>query len=257
MADVHYDMNSLADFGNGFAFESSSGFSWADLSAPTFTAVNQASAASSVQTVSPKDLFQDPLTSAPASAALTHLTTPDINASPFDSSYETSPMFDPMTGESEYWPSLFPDALNDKPAAPEPIQRTISDQSIGKSSSSSNSPLTLAANHVRQSSRSSPYTTPLNRHSSLSGVSKPRRKKELKDIVLDPHDKVACKRARNTLAARESRQRKVEHVGQLEETIRDLEAERGEILARNEALEAEANKWKQLAMSLGYTGPSI
>jgi len=254
MADVHYDMNALAEFGNGFGFDPSADINW-DLSAPAFTAINQASAPSSVQTVSPKDLFQDPLTSAPASAALTHLTTPDMNASPFDSSYETSPMFDPMTGESEYWPSLFPDALHDKPAAPELIQRTISEQSMGQSSTSSNSPLSLVTNHVRQSSRSSPYTTPLNRHSSISGVSKPRRKKDLKDIVIDPQDKVACKRARNTLAARESRQRKFEHVATLEATIRDMEAERGEILARNEALEAEATKWKQLAMSLGYTGP--
>jgi general control protein GCN4 len=58
--------------------------------------------------------------------------------------------------------------------------------------------------------------------------------------MVDPADKVALKRARNTLAARDSRQRKFDHVSTLEK--------------RNAELEAEVEKWKSIAYSQGYTG---
>ena len=57
-------------------------------------------------------------------------------------------------------------------------------------------------------------------------------------IDLDPHDKVAYKRARNTLAARDSRQRKLEHVQTLEN--------------ENEELRGEIAKWKAIAVSYGH-----
>jgi general control protein GCN4 len=57
--------------------------------------------------------------------------------------------------------------------------------------------------------------------------------------MVDPNDKIALKRARNTLAARDSRQRKFDHVSTLEK--------------RNAELEAELEKWKQIAYAQGYT----
>jgi len=45
-------------------------------------------------------------------------------------------------------------------------------------------------------------------------------------IVEDPNDTVAMKRARNTLAARKSRQRKMQRFDELEEKIAKLEEER-------------------------------
>ena len=58
--------------------------------------------------------------------------------------------------------------------------------------------------------------------------------------MVDPNDKVALKRARNTLAARDSRQRKFDHVNLLEK--------------RNAELEAEVEKWKRIAFAQGYSG---
>jgi hypothetical protein len=53
--------------------------------------------------------------------------------------------------------------------------------------------------------------------------------------VDDPNDVIAMKRARNTLAARKSRERKAQR-------LEDLEAK----IAR---LEAERDHWKQLALA--------
>jgi general control protein GCN4 len=66
--------------------------------------------------------------------------------------------------------------------------------------------------------------------------------------MVDPEDKVALKRARNTLAARDSRQRKFDHVQSLERTITELQS-------NNEELKSEAEKWKSIAMALGFSEP--
>jgi len=208
-----------------------------NLSGTEFTSINSMTTPST-QTVSPKDLFNDPLASAPPSTAFTNLTTPDMtNESPYllDGSLDTSPAFfgDGLNDSQEHWPSLFPDA--DQPAADIHMQRTVSNQSLAQSSSSSNSPLVLdSSTSRRKSSTSSPNV--LN-HSSFSGVKPRRRKAPLPPIKVDPGDKVALKRAKNTLAARESRQRKFELVTSLEKRIAELEA--------------SENKWKNLAIAHG------
>ncbi|KAF2094531.1 hypothetical protein NA57DRAFT_80333 [Rhizodiscina lignyota] len=209
-----------------------------DMSAnANFTAINGAPASTSTQTISPKDLLND---SAPPSTAFTNLTSPDIGASPFGTdSYQTSPAFmtegDFNTTSNDNWFSLFPDSANETSVVPDPIQRTISDHSIRTSSNSSSaSPALTAAQHRKSLTE----TPPSARHSSVS-VTKPRRRKgPLPSIELDPHDKVAYKRARNTLAARDSRQRKLEHVQTLEIKIAELEEER--------------DKWKNIALSYGH-----
>src|SRR5690606_4309856 len=74
----------------------------------------------------------------------------------------------------------------------------------------------------RKSGGSSPATP-----SSGSGVGSRRRDKPLPPIIVeDPTDVVAMKRARNTLAARKSRERKAQRLDELEERIVVLERER-------------------------------
>jgi hypothetical protein len=210
-----------------------------------FTAINDHSAAAgSTRTVSPKDIFADAFGSAPPSTAFTNLTSPDINDSPFlhTDSYNCSPMFqnEPTMANND-WYSLFPEE-EIKAAEPDfsaaaitlSMERTISSQSMERSeSSSTGSPLVLDSSFRRKSSvTNSPAT---------NGVSKSRRRKgPLPAISVDPSDKIALKRARNTLAARESRQRKFDHVAELEK--------------RNADLEAELEKWKNIAFAQGYNG---
>lgn len=220
-------------------------FSWDDFGAanPTFTAINNTPAASTApRTVSPKDIFMDSQASAPPSTAFTNLTSPSIDDSPYvPESYEPSPLF--HGGEvngGDNWFSLFPTDSNE--SSGEVLQRTVSDQSLEQTSSSSNSPLVLGAGSQRKSSADqSPGPLSLQRHSSVAGVKSRRRKGPLAPIAVDPSDKVALKRARNTLAARDSRQRKVDHVQNLERRIAELEA--------------LAQDWKTAALTLGYNGP--
>lgn len=214
--------------------------------ATAFTSINPSVSSGSTRTVSPKDLFVDPLQSAPPSTAFTNLTSPDIGESPYmhdlHDSFETSPMFQ---GEavmaSDNWFSLFPEEET-KPALPDltahiapALERTVSTNTNGSGSSSANSPLVLDGAHRRKSSvTGSPATNG-------AAVSKSRRRKgPLPPIMVDPADKVALKRARNTLAARDSRQRKFDHVNTLEKRVAELEA--------------EAEKWKNIAYAQGYTG---
>ncbi|KAF2145497.1 uncharacterized protein K452DRAFT_264567 [Aplosporella prunicola CBS 121167] len=175
-------------------------------------------------TVSPKDIWNDPFgSSAPPSTAFTNLTSPSINESPYiGDGYETSPLFQQDSDmDSQCWPSLFPE---DKPAPTAPLV------------------LTTASGRRKSSNGGSPTT-------SYSGVSKPRRRKgPLPPISVDPSDKIALKRARNTLAARDSRQRKFDHVQTLEKRIAELEQEKKEAAA-------EIEKWKALALSLGALPP--
>jgi len=209
-----------------------------------FTAINDHSgAAGSVRTVSPKDIFADAFGSAPPSTAFTNLTSPDINESPFlNDSFECSPMFqnEPTMANND-WFSLFPEEESKAPessygaqAISLPMERTISSQSMERSgSSSTGSPIVLDSSFRRKSSvTNSPAT---------NGVSKSRRRKgPLPAISVDPTDKIALKRARNTLAARESRQRKFDHVADLEN--------------KNAELQAEIEKWKSIAIAHGYNG---
>ena len=220
-----------------------SDMSW-DFSASTaFTSINDPSAASSsTRTVSPKDIFQDPLASAPPSTAFTNLTSPDIGDSPFiTDSYDTSPLFqaDGDFQDTSNWFPLFTDnsEKTSQPPTANPLERTVSSNSMAQSSSSStNSPVVLDVSNRRKSSvNGSPAT-----HASVNGVKPRRRKGPLPPIAVDPGDKVALKRARNTLAARDSRQRKFDHVQTLER--------------RNAELEAEIEKWKTLAYAHGYSG---
>ena len=76
----------------------------------------------------------------------------------------------------------------------------------------------------RRRSDSSPHSKAA---SAAAGVSARKRNQPLPPIVVeDPNDTVAIKRARNTLAARKSRQKKMERFDELEAEIAKIAAER-------------------------------
>ncbi|KAK2624753.1 hypothetical protein QTJ16_005946 [Diplocarpon rosae] len=181
-----------------------------------------ASSSTNMGTISPQDLHRDPFGSAPASTAFTNLTSPDsqCNQSPEFIGYEASP----FVGESpdldqalvgDPWFPLFPrdDQIeqqapaNQSPLLPEE-EMEVSEQLRRRRSGTASSP---PAGGVR------------------------KRDKPLPPIVVeDPTDTIAMKRARNTLAARKSRQRKMQRFEELEDEIAKLKSER--------------DHWKSLAL---------
>lgn len=182
----------------------------------------------SILTVSPKDIMVD---SAPPSTTFTNLTTPGTSYfdSPyFDVSSDTSPRFgtDNLASESETWTSLFTDDDSANMAAP--IHPRVLDVAPRMSRNGSSPGQSLTRGGSNQG-----------RHSSSSGVSSRRRDKPLPAITVDdPHDIVAVKRARNTLAARKSRQKRVEQSEQLMKQVEDLEL--------------QVEYWKQIAFARGH-----
>ena len=194
-----------------------------------------------LQTVSPQDLMVDSM-SAPPSGAFTDLTTPGTSA--FDSPYmanstETSPLFadDSFADDPDKWPSLF-----------EPIESDNTNTGpvshfAGAAVAASPSPTHTAAPKMSRNDsspgKSSSRSSHQGRHSIASGVTPKRRDKPLPAIkVEDPSDTVAVKRARNTMAARKSREKRVERVEQLVTQVTQLEA--------------EVEHWKNIAISRGH-----
>jgi hypothetical protein len=188
------------------------------------------SSIANLATISPQDLLvQEPFMSAPNSSALTALTSPSIyNESPdFTDGYDVSPNF----GNAEFdtpggdWFPLFPTEPSAVPAqlSVETSPETKSDE---LDSDAQSPPLN------RRKSGTSPST----RHSSVAGVNARKRDKPLPPIIIDdPSDIVAMKRARNTLAARKSRERKAMKMEELEDKIAKLEEER--------------DHWKRIALA--------
>jgi hypothetical protein len=193
---------------------------------PTVFDLNTSSASSTnnLGTVSPQDLLiHEPYMSAPNSTALTALTSPSIyNESPeFNDSFDVSPNFgssDFDNGSSDPWFPLFPQEPSadvSQHADQSPAQRSDDLEVLEIESGASTG------------RRKSGHSPPSGRHSSVSGVNSRRRDKPLPPIIVeDPGDVVAMKRARNTLAARKSRERKAQRFEELEERIAKLEAER-------------------------------
>ncbi|KFH44126.1 Cross-pathway control protein-like protein [Hapsidospora chrysogenum ATCC 11550] len=186
------------------------------------------SSTSNLGTVSPHDLLvNEPFMSAPNSSALTALTSPSVNGSPDFDAYNVSPNF----GDADFgganagnWFPLFPDSQGaEQQVDSSPAQTSDDFEHIEP----------VSGGGRRKSANSSASGTP--RHSSVAGVGSRKRDKPLPPIIVDdPTDTVAMKRARNTLAARKSRERKAQRFEELEERIAKLEAER--------------DHWKQLAL---------
>ncbi|KAK4157063.1 cross-pathway control protein 1 [Chaetomidium leptoderma] len=202
-----------------------------------FSGSASSSTTNNMGTVSPQDLLiQDPFMSAPNSTALTALTSPSLyDESPeFGDCYNVSPSFgsgDFDTGSNDAWFPLFPQA-NPRPEVP---QQPTSAEDSPASKSDDLEVTASAVGHRRKSSATSP---PSSRPSSIAGVGARRRDKPLPPIIVeDSTDVTAMKRARNTLAARKSRERKALRLDELEEKISKLTAER--------------DHWRALALSHG------
>jgi hypothetical protein len=186
-----------------------------------------------MSTVSPHDLhIKESFMSAPNSTAFTNLTSPSVyNESPeFNDNFDVSPNFgssDFDTGSSDAWYPLFPPESNHNGG----IAAVGGGPPVDLSPSSKPEELEVverpSGHHRRKSGNSPPSGTASGRHSSVSGVNSRRRDKPLPAIVIDdPSDTIAMKRARNTLAARKSRERKALKLDELEDKIAKLEAER-------------------------------
>ncbi|KUI53088.1 Cross-pathway control protein 1 [Cytospora mali] len=230
------DSTGSSQYPPGFDFEDFTAFEGgappSAFSSPANPAFDLSSSvhSSNMGTVSPQDLLMnEPFMSAPNSTAFTNLTSPSIyDESPdFNDSLDVSPSFDGSKLDgSDTWFSLFPDAQQNQAPAP------AVDQSPATPSEE------LDVEKPTQRRKSSNASSPSGRHSSVSGVGARRRDKPLPPIIVeDPNDTIAMKRARNTLAARKSRERKAQRFEDLEEKIRKLEAER--------------DHWKQLALASG------
>lgn len=221
-ADLHPRDVDLDEF-TAFEGGASTGFSSPAIPSGMDFASSTSSSTSNLGTVSPHDLLvQEPFMSAPNSTALTSLTSPSIyNESPEFDSFDVSPSFGSVEfdGSGDPWYPLFPQdsnsgtqahSLDNSPAhKPEDLEESTRRPSASGRKKSAGSP------------------TSSTRHSSVSGVNARKRDKPLPPIIVeDPNDTIAMKRARNTLAARKSRERKAQRVEDLEERIEKLEAER-------------------------------
>ncbi len=194
---------------------------------------HRASGADSL-TISPKDIMAD---SEPPSTTFTDLTTPETSF--FDSPYmadstNPSPLFaqDNLDSGADNWYPLFGDD-NQNVAGPD-----------ADSSTTEIKPpiVNVAPQMSRQASspgQSSSRGSHQGHHFFSAGVGAKRRDKPLPPIRIDElQDVVAVKRARNTLAARKSRQKRVER--------------NEELVAQVGALEKEVEHWKQIALNLGH-----
>lgn len=197
-----------------------------------FTPVNDGTT-----TVSPKDVFND---SIPPSTSFTNLTTPGSTflETP-DDGYEASPLFnDSLTADhgSDTWFSLFPDDGNNTASTPAPLMaRTASGNSQVVVHPGGDS-----AHRKRSSTTASPSFSSVRPMSAVAGVNARKRDKPLPPIVVDEADPVALKRARNTAAARKSRDKKVH--------------ERDTFLAEIAELKAEVEQWKAMALGRASQG---
>ena len=181
-------------------------------------------------TVSPQDTMLD--ASAPGSGVLSILETPESTCleSPQISYLNDSP-FGRGMDINDNWSSLFPDAEETKPQVTtiNPLQINSPTQHVAPAMSRTSSSGQTSSRSSHQGGR--PTTS--------SGVTK-RRTQPLPDISLDHADPVVAKRQRNTLAARKSRQRRVEQIEGLENEVARLRTER--------------DLWRTRAVELGHSG---
>jgi general control protein GCN4 len=203
-------------------------FATADFSpaVPTMYSFESNDSSLHMGTVSPQDLFRDPPMSAPNSAAFTNLTTPSMYTESPALDYDNSPLIfnnvDAIENSSDPWFSLFPESNNVDPEGIDMSPLQPGEEKL----------VAEALREVNSSRRRSGTSSP-GRQSSVSGVSR-KRTKVLDPIIPDPGDDKAVKRARNTMAARKSREKKMQRFDELERQIAELKEER--------------DKWKAIAL---------
>lgn len=180
-------------------------------------------------TVSPQDIFSFN----PVATPMSSLMSPYLDD---DSSYEVSPLFPTDdVAVPGHWPSLFPDEPNVD--ADISVDAADLDAILGRASedhSTLDSSVSPSASPAIRSVGLSGNTATA-RKGSVTGAGIRKRSNPLPPIVVeDPSDHVAVKRARNTLAARKSREKKVKKMEEMEAQIEDLKA--------------QVEHWKQLCL---------
>ena len=173
-------------------------------------------------TVSPQDVLID---SAPPSSVFSSLTTPENGYLESPQTYiNNSPNELELDDDPDLWPTLFPETeeQHHKHGAHSSPEKIHTAPAMSRTTSSGQ----LASRDSHQG-----------RMSARSGVSK-RRTQPLPPIKVDETDTVAVKRARNTLAARKSRQRRMEKTEDLESEV--------------QRLTLEVEMWKARAIQHGY-----
>ncbi|KAF3308923.1 hypothetical protein TWF173_000590 [Orbilia oligospora] len=172
-----------------------------------------------------------------------------------DSSPMDTPLFGLDDGIPEEWPTLFPteDAIN--PSSSTDILVNPAALMIGGDSSST-PPLTAIIPSRQFSNDSNNSLTPpspsmksrsasnAQKRSSLTGISRRKAAADLPPVQFDPSNPVDIKRARNTMAARKSRARRVEKMEELAEAVEKLQAEA-------QQLKEEKEFYKNLARQHG------
>ncbi|TVY86657.1 Cross-pathway control protein [Lachnellula willkommii] len=197
---------------------------------------NLSSSSSNMGTVSPQDLLvRDPFASAPNSTSFTNLTSP--------STYDDSPEYN---GDFDVSPYVNGDDIGNAQLSGDPWYPLFpQDEQVNEQTKIEQSPLLPeeeleVSEHLRASGRRRSGTagSPPGSHSSVSGVNSRKRDKPLPPIIVeDPNDTIAMKRARNTLAARKSRQRKMQKMEELEDELEKVRNER--------------DHWKSMALKRG------
>lgn len=219
------DLQGLSDY-SAAGFEGAS-FSPAMAASYDLNSSVSSSSVSNLGTVSPNDLLlQDPFMSAPNSTALTALTSPsEFDDSPYGDSYDVSPNFGGNDFDAAGHDTWFPLFAQDTTAAAAGLAAGGVQASPAADQADDVEPQATPSRRKSGHNRSSSTST---KHSSTNGVNASRRReKPLPPIIVDdPNDIVAMKRARNTLAARKSRERKALRLDELEEEIAKLKAER-------------------------------
>lgn len=248
---------SLEGFADGFtAFEGGADVTAASAFASpvnqSYTDFDMSSTHSNIGTVSPVDLLvNEPLFSAPNSTAFTALTSPSIfNESPdFAGSVDASPLFGADAVDAANWVPLFgPTEQFAASAASASISAPVAASNVGPEQSPVTPSEDLPTDSPSERRKSSSASSPSGRMSATAGVGSRRRTKPLPPIeIKDKDDIVAYKRAKNTLAARKSRERKAVRVEELEEKVKALQAE----LEQFKNIEAERDHWRSIALANG------
>ena len=181
-------------------------------------------------TVSPHDVLLD---SNPPSSVFSNLTTPENTLQESPQTYiKSSPYDQEISDNSEDWFPLFAQTEEQEPKTAVPV--TASSPQINPTSKH----VAPAMSRTTSSGQSSSRGSHQGRMSATSGVSKARRTQPLPPIVVDERDPKAMKRARNTMAARNSRERRVKNFETLE--------------ALNKSLTLQVAMWKERALNSGY-----
>lgn len=198
----------------------------------------------SLQTASPQDIFNTP--SAPPSAAFSNLTTPETRF--FDSPnvylYDDSEAqyIDDLDPSASFFGDV-PDPFNREAMKQQSTTQSLSQAYTIESPSAIDAQEDVLAMSRTTSSTGKPSSrgSQQGRQSSTAGVSKRRAKSDLAPItVQNPNDVIAIKRARNTMAARKSRDRRATHIEELEDDNARLLEENAELRAQVDHLNAIA-----------------